>query len=198
MVTLGARERVIVGAGVVVAVLVGGYLVLVEPLVARSRAADATVPARLATLERRRLLVDQRPRLTEELAAVDARLETESTRLLRGPTPPLAASELQKLVKDLLPGVSVEVRSERVLPPTDLHGLQEIPIELAIVGNIRDTVSALARLEQTDRLLALKDVKIRVVAAGQPRDLQTTLTVAGYMLPGAKAARAEIRASEDD
>ena len=35
---------------------------------------------------------------------------------------------------------------------------------------------------------ALKDVKIRVVAVGQPRELLTTLTVAGYLLPGATPA----------
>ncbi len=66
----------------------------------------------------------------------------------------------------------------------DQQGLQEIGIELTLVGSIRDTVTALARLERTDRLLALKDVKIRVVAPGQPRDLLTTLTVVGYLLPG--------------
>lgn len=190
MATLSARERVIVGAGAAVALVFAGYLLIVEPLVARSRGADAAVPVREATLERRRLLVGQRPRLAEELAAIDARLETEAGHLLRGPTPPLAASELQRLVKDLLPGANVEVRSERVLPPSDLQGLQEIPIELAIVGSIRDTVTALSRLERTDRLLAVKDVKIRVVAAGQPRDLLTTLTVAGYLLPGARPAKA--------
>jgi hypothetical protein len=145
------------------------------------------VPAREATLERRRLLVSQRPRLTAELAAVDARLDMESARLLRGPTPPLAASELQKVIKDLLPGGSVEIRSERVLPPSDLQGLQEVGIELTLVGGIRDTVTALSRLERTDRLLALRDIKIRVVAPGQPRELLTTLTVAGYLLPGATA-----------
>ena len=112
------------------------------------------------------------------------RLETESARLLRGPTPPLAASELQKLVKELLPPGGVEVRSERVLPPADHQGLQEIGIELTFVGGIRDTVAALARLERADRLLGLKDVKIRVVAPGQPRELLTTLTVAGYLLQG--------------
>ena len=183
MATLSRRERVIVGTGAVVALAIGGYHVLDEPLLVRARDAEALVPAREATLERRRLLVSQRPRLTEELAAVSERLETEAARLLRGPTPPLAASELQKLVKDLLPAGGVEVRSERVLPPADQQGLQEIGIELTLVGSIRDTVAALARLERTDRLLALKDVKIRVVAPGQPRDLLTTLTVVGYLLP---------------
>ena len=183
MATLSRRERVIVGAGAVVALVVG-YLLLLEPLLTRARDAEALVPAREATLERRRLLVSQRPRLAEELAAVSERLESEAARLLRGPTPPLAASELQKLLKELLPAAGVEVRSERVLPPVDQQGLQEIGIELTLVGSIRDTVTALARLERTDRLLALKDVRIRVVAPGQPRDLLTTLTVVGYLLPG--------------
>ena len=190
MATLSLRERLIVGAGVATALAVGGYLFVVEPLLGRARDVEAFVPAREATLARRRLLVSQHPRLIEDLATVTARLETESARLLRGPTPPLAASELQKLVKDLLPagsvpGGSLEVRSERVLPPADHQGLQEIGIELTLVGSIRDLVAALARLERTDRLLVLKDVKIRVVAPGQPRELLTTLTVAGYLLPGA-------------
>src|SRR3984893_12527330 len=185
MATLGRRERVIVGAGPVVALVVGGYLFLVEPLLMRARDAEALVPAREATLERRRLLVSQRPGLAEERAAVSERLESEAARLLRGPTPPLAASELQKLLKELLPAAGVEVRSERGLPPADQQGVQEIGIELPLVGSIRDTVAALARLEKTDRLLALKDVKIRVVAPGQARELLTTLTVAPHLLPGA-------------
>jgi Tfp pilus assembly protein PilO len=184
----------VVGAGAVVALVIGGYLLVVEPLLARSRAAETSVPAREAALERRRLLIGQRARLVEELAAADARLEMESRRLLRGPTAPLAASELQKLVKDLLAAGNVEVRSERVLPASDQHGLQQVPIELTIVGSIGDTVTALSRLERTDRLLALKDFKIRVVAVAQPRDLLTTFTVVGYLLPGATTAKPEARA----
>ena len=193
MTALSPRERVVVGVGAIVALLVGGYLFLVEPLMTRARDAEATVPAREATLERRRLLIAQRPRLAEELAVVGARLEAESGRLLRGPTPPLAASELQKLVKDQLAGSNVEMRSERVLPPSDQQGLQEVAIEFTVVGSIRETVSALARLERSDRLLALKEVKVRVVAVSQPRELLTTVTVAGYLLPGA-ATQTETRA----
>jgi len=189
----GLRERVMIVAGAAAALTVGAHLFVVEPLLVRAREVNTSVPAREATLERRRLLVSQRPRLIEELAAIDERLESETVRLLRGPTPPLAASELQKLVKELLtagsgpagslPVVGLAVRSERVLPPADHDGLQEVGIELTVVGSIRDIAAALARLERTDRLLALKDVKIRVMAPGQPRELLTTLTVAGYLLP---------------
>ena len=198
MVILSGRERVVVGVGAVVAVLVGGYLLIVEPLIDRFRAAEATVPAREAALERRRLLVGQRSRLGEELAAIEERLRLESARLLQGPTAPLAASDLQKLTKDLLVGANTEVRSERVLPASEQHGLLEVPIEVTLMGSIRDTVAALTRLESSGRVLTLKDVKIRVVAGGRPRELLTTLTVAGYLLPGATTPRAEAAARRDE
>jgi len=91
------------------------------------------------------------------------------------------------VVKDVAAGANVDVRSERVLPATDVAGLQEVPIELTVAGSIRDTVALLSRIERTSRLLKVKDVKVRVVAVGQPRELLTTLTVAGYLLPAAGA-----------
>jgi general secretion pathway protein M len=196
MPTLSPRERIVVGAGAAVALLVGGYLLVVEPLMARARTAEATVPVREEILERRREQIRQQARLAEELAAVNARLAAEAGRMLGGPTAPLAASELQQMVKDLLAEAGVEIRSERVLPAADQKGLQEVAIEMAIMGSIRDTVVALTRLERTSRLLALKDVKMRVVAVGQPRELLTTLVVAGYVMPGAPAVRASSARSD--
>jgi Tfp pilus assembly protein PilO len=183
MTTLSRRERTLIGLGLGAVLMVGIYLFLVEPLMDRAREAKGRTAARETALERRRLLIAQGPRIAEELQGVTRRLESESARLLRGPTAPLAASELQKLLKDVAAGSNMEVRSERVLAATDREGLQEIPIEIIVVGSIRDTMSALYRLEHTDRLLMIKDLKIRVVAAGQPRELMTTLTVAGYVMP---------------
>ena len=183
MPTLSPRERIVVGAGAVVALLIGGYLFIVEPIMSRSRSAEATVPMREETLERRRQQIGQKARLTEEMASVNQRLQAESRRLLRGPTAPLAASELQQLVKDSIGAASVEMRSERVLPVSDQQGLQEVSIELAFMGSIRETVTALAALERSRSLLVLKDLKMRVVSVGQPRELLTTMVVAGYLVP---------------
>lgn len=185
MTRLSRRERTLIGLGLGTALLIGAYLFLVEPLLDRAREAEGRTAAREAALERRRILIAQEPRIAEELRSVTARLESESARLLRGATAPLAASELQRIVKDVASGSNMEVRSERVLPATDREGLQEVPIEIIIAGSIRDTMTALYRLERADRLLIIKDLKIRVVAVGQPRELMTTLTVAGYVMPDA-------------
>jgi hypothetical protein len=91
--------------------------------------------SREATLDARRRLLAQCPRLIEELAEVTTNLERQTQRLLPGGTAALAASEL------------------------------------------------LSKIEQTSRLLAVKDRKVRVVAVGQPREVLTTPRVAGYLLP---------------
>lgn len=183
MATLTRRERTLIGLAVA-GLLVGAlYLYVVEPLVVRGRELAELAPAREATLEARRRLIAQRPRLTEELNEAGRGFEEQAARLLPGPTPPLAASELQKLVKEVAAAANVDVRSERVLPPVDLAGLQEVPIELTVTGNMRETMTLLYQIERTTRLLTVRDIKVRVVAVGQPRELLTTLTVAGYLLP---------------
>ncbi len=185
MAVITRRERSLIGLGVAGAIVVGAYLAVVEPLMNRNTELAQLLPAREATLERRRQLVAQRDRVAAEQQALTSRLEAETAHLLPGATVPLAASELQKLVKEVAEGASVEVRSQRVLPPVDMAGLLEVPIEITVAGSARQTVTLLHLLEQTPRLLMLRDVNIRVVALGQGRDLLTTLTVSGYVLPGA-------------
>jgi len=175
------RERTLIGLGVAGLLALGAYLYVVEPMLARQRQVAELIPIREATLERRRLMVAQRERLTAERDAWIQKVEAASAGFLSGPTAPLAASELQKLVKELAVSAEVDVRSERVLAPVDLTGILEIPLELTVACTVRQAVALLSRLEQTPRLLRVKDIKIRVAAPGQPRELLTTLTVSGYL-----------------
>lgn len=196
-VALSTRERGLVAVAVLAAVVIGGYIYVVEPLRQRNAQQAELIPVREAKLERRRLLIGQRAALTAELSEADKRVAAESARLLQGPTPPLAASELQKLVKDLAATVGVEVRSERVLPTVDRSGLVEVPIEITVAGGIRESVNLLNRIEQTPKLLTLQDFKMRAVSLGQPRDLLTTLTVSGYLLGAPAPARTGDRPSAE-
>ncbi len=184
MPTLRARERAVIGAGLGLLLAAVGYLQVVEPALARQRAAAEMIPVREATLEARRVLIARRDRLAAELDALGEQIDAASAGLLPGPTAPLAASALQKLMKDMATGASVEVRSERVMAAQDLSGVLEIPIELTVAGTIRQVVTLLARLERASSAIAVKDIKIRVAAPGQPRELLATLTVAGYLRPG--------------
>lgn len=187
---LSRRERTLVQLGAAGLLTVVGYLYVVEPILARQREVRELIPIREATLERKRLMVSHRDQLTAELQAMAQRVETASAGFLSGPTAPLAASELQKLVKDVATAANVDVRSERVIAPVDLTGVLEIPIEMTVACTIRQVVTLLTQLEQTPRLLRVKDLKIRVAAPGQPRELLTTLTVSGYLRSSVVASKA--------
>ena len=190
MMTVNKRERRLIGAALLVGLGLIVYFYGVEPLQEWRRSGAEMIPSREAQLERRRLIVAQRPTLTAELEKVNQQLQTRAPRWLQGPTPPLAASELQTLVKDVALKAGVEVRSERILPLVDRSGLQEVPIEITVAGGLRETVRLLHDLEHTTKILTVQDVKVRVVAVGQPRDLLTTFNVSGYLLPSTPAPTA--------
>jgi hypothetical protein len=188
---LSRRERMLIGIGAAALLILGGYFYVIEPILARQRLVAELIPIREATLERRRLMVAQRDQLTADRDAWVQKVEAASAGFLAGPTAPLAASELQKVVKELAVSAEVDVRSERVLTPVDLTGVLEVPIELTVACTVRQAVALLGRLEQTPRLLRVKDMKVRVAAPGQPRELLTTLVVAGYLRAGASSKPAE-------
>ena len=110
-----------------------------------------------------------------------AELAQRRARLLPGDKPPIAASELQKLVKSTAQESGVEVRSERILPPTDRGGYTEVPIEVTLSGPIRALAALLYRLEGAPVTVTLNDVKLRVPSVTAPREISATLSLAGYI-----------------
>src|SRR5207237_78033 len=82
-----------------------------------------------------------------------------------------AAGERQKLVKEMAAQANTEVRSERILPPAERGELLEIPVEIAVSGEVRQLVDLLARLDGAPKLLTVQDFRLRVVNVSQPKEL---------------------------
>ncbi len=179
--TLQPRERRLLIFGAIVAVLVLGYMYVVEPLVERHERVQGLIAAREALLARQERLLARRDRYAQERQALRTEIADRRKRLLAGDKPPLAASELQKIVKSRADDTGVEVRSERVLPATDRGGYTEVPVEVTLSGPIRGIVAFLYRLEQVPVQMSVQDLKLRVVSIGTPRELLATLAVSGYI-----------------
>lgn len=182
--TLSRRERIVAAGGLGAALLIGGWMLVVQPILERNRAAAELIPAREQVLERRRGLIARKNVILEEVRATDAEIDKLSARFLTATTPAVAASELQKIAKDLAAQASTEIRSERILPTAERGELLEVPIEIAVSGDIRQFVDLLARLEGAPKLLTVQELKVRVVNVSQPRELLATLTLSGFILPG--------------
>jgi Tfp pilus assembly protein PilO len=180
---LSRRERLVIGIGIAAVLAIGGWMLIVQPLRDRSRLAGELVPVREQLLTRRQELISRKAEIASELQAMNARIETLNARFLPASTPAVAASELQKLVKELAAEASTEVRSERIMPPVERGELLEIPIEITVSGEVRQLVDLLSRLDAAPKLLAVENLRVRVVNISQPRDLLATLTLSGFILP---------------
>jgi len=192
MANLSRRERTVIAAGVLVGILLGGWSFVVEPILESNRRAGELVPAREQMLEKRRDLIARRGVIEAELRSLTERLNAVSDRFLTSATPAVAASELQKLVKEMAAQANTEVRSERILPPAERGELLEIPVEIAVSGEVRQLVDLLARLDGAPKLLTVQDFRLRVVNVSQPKERLATLTLSGYILPGILPGKTKI------
>jgi type II secretory pathway component PulM len=183
---LSARERAVVLGGTAILGVVAAWFLVVTPLLDRNTAAADLVPERERLLVRRMDLLARRMQIAAELESANARLERLNARLLTAAAPAVAASELQKLVKDMAAEAKTDIRSERILPPEERGELLEIPVEIAVSAEIRQLVDLLARVEGAQKLLTVKDLRVRVVNVSQPKELLATLTVSGFILPPGK------------
>jgi len=181
------RERSIVVGGAAILAVVVFWLFVVTPLRERTSATSDLVPERQRLLARRLDLLARRAQIAAELESANARVERLNARLLTAASPAVVASELQKIVKDMAAEARTEIRSERILPPEERGDLLEIPVEIAVSAEIRQLVDLLARVEGSQKLLTVKDLRVRVVNVSQPKELLATLTVSGFILQPAKA-----------
>ncbi|HTO12970.1 MAG TPA: type II secretion system protein GspM [Candidatus Binatia bacterium] len=183
MITSG-RERWIIVLGGAAVVLVLGWIFVVEPLVDRARTTSELVPSREQVLARRLDLLARKDSIAKDLERTNGDIERAAARFLTDAAPAVAASELQKLTKDMAAQASTEIRSERILPPVERGEVLEIPVEIAVSGEIRQLVDLLARLDAAPKMLTVQDLRVRVVNVSQPKELLATLTVSGFILPG--------------
>jgi type II secretory pathway component PulM len=192
MPTLRPRERrLLVGAGLV-GLVVAGYVYAVEPLMEMHAATRELVVARQALLARQERLVGRSEAYSRELGALRTEIGRRRGRLLAGDKAPVAASELQKLVKTTAQDAGIDIRSERILAPIERGGYAEVPVEMTLSGPIRGLTAFLHRLEDAPILLALTDLKVRAPAAGAARDLSATVALSGF-IPAPAAGSAPTR-----
>jgi hypothetical protein len=175
-------------AGVLVIVVVG-YLYVVEPLVDTHAATRELVVGRRSLLVRQQRLVARSEAYERELGGLRAEIGLRRARLLAGDKAPVAASEIQKLVKSTAQEAGIEIRSERMLAPVDRGGYAEVPVEVTLSGPVRGLTRFLHRLEEAPLLLAVTDLKVRVPAIGATRELSATLALSGF-IPGPAAVSA--------
>lgn len=177
---LRPRERRMLVVAAIVALAVVGYVYGIEPAIQRQAEIRELTVARRALLERQKRLVGRADRYARDIESLRTEIAQRRARLLPGDRAPVAASELQKLVKATAQDTGIEVRSERILAPVERGGYTEVSVEVTLAGPVRALAAFLYRLDGAPALLTLTDFRVRVASVTAPRELTATVSVAGY------------------
>lgn len=180
--TLKPRERRVVLVGAVIASLILGYVYGVEPLLKARADTRTRLQAARLRVDRYELLLARRDRVEQEVRDLEAKSAALRDRLLPGPTPPLAAAQLQGIVKAEAQQAALAVQRITVERPALTGRIAEVPVHLTLKGEIGQVSAFIRRIEQHRLALSIPELTIQVQDPKNPRELIVDLVLAGHLI----------------
>jgi len=166
---LNQREIVVISAGIMIAILLGGYLLAVEPIIGRrDQLKLATVRLEENLVEIQQLAAEYKT-LQDRKAQLRARVQARG----EGFSP---FSYLETLARQSGLGTSIESMTPLVSPNEEDKGLAEFEVRLSKIG-LNELIRFLYRIETSDKVLLVYNLHIRPGYL-TPEQLDVTLRVA--------------------
>jgi Tfp pilus assembly protein PilO len=129
--------------------------------------------------------------LEEETQALQSELETFTSALLPGATPPLAAADLQTRLKALADRAGLKIQSEKILAHVKKDAYLEIPVQIVASGDVRNLRDFIVAVEGSAVFIAIQEMTLRTVKRRQfvpesrtyvdVNDIQASLTLVGLI-----------------
>lgn len=178
---LGRRERKVVTVGVVLAAIFMLYFLVAEPLVQRQRRVRNEITAKSLLLGKYHSVLSRRRALEGESDKLKSRLANLESKLLQSDKPPLAAAELQKILKSAAAKAKVNISSERILEPVVRGHYIEIPVEIKVRCSVTRFASLLFAIENSAKHLSIRELNIKTDHKISPKEINVTLAVSGLI-----------------
>ncbi len=138
-----------------------------------------------------RQAVGREEALTAEAATLGSEIGAFAGVLLPGATPPLAAADLQTLLKQFSDRAGLKIQSEKILPHVKRDYYLEIPVQIVANGEVRNLKDFLVAVDSSKLFIAVQDISLRTVKRRQfsPEtrsyseitDLQASMTLVGLI-----------------
>lgn len=141
------------------------------------------VDAKRMKLEIQLTEISRKADIQKEFEVVGADLKELEKGLLSGSKPPLAAAEIQRILKDIVSTVDVNINLVRTLDsvPTENDLYLGIPVEIGFAASTAKLKDILYRIKTSPLQLTVSEIKVLVRNTDNPVDVNATLTVKGFM-----------------
>ena len=133
------------------------------------------------TLQKQSTKISEEVEIGNNLKAVSAELKNLEKGLLKGDKPPVAAAEVQRILKNIAESLTINIKSERALNPVENGSYIGIPVEIGFTASTAKLKDMLYKIKTSPLILTVTTVKIRVTNMRNPSDVYTTLIVKGLI-----------------
>ncbi len=174
------RERRVLVIGAVIAALILIYRVSGWYGDINNDVRDLT-EAKTMMLQKQQRNISEIDLLASKLEKFRTNAVKQNRALLKGDKPPVAAAELQSIVKGMLSDLNVEMRSERTLSTKDMGYYLGVPVEIGFISDTEKLKSLLYRLKRYSLLLHVSELKVRVTNINNPVNTYVTLVITGFI-----------------
>ena len=176
------RERLVLSLGLAFGVVFLGYSLAAKPLLEEQKRVENQIKTKTALLEKYQMVLSRRQSLEEESERLEKRLAKLENNLLRGDKPPLAAAELQKILKAAAQQADVNITSERILDPVVKGHYLEIPVEIKVKCSVTKFTKLLFAIENSPQRLSIKELNLRADHKINPKKVNAVLVVVGLIV----------------
>jgi hypothetical protein len=186
-----ARERWFLVGAAVLLVLYFGARALVGRVTVVGPQAGKLLSEKMKVIAAYRQAVGREGALAAEAAALGAEISGYEEALLPGATPPLAAADMQTLLKQYSDSAGLKIQSEKILPHVKRESYLEIPVQIVANGDIRSLKDFLVAVDSSKRFMAVQDLSLRTVKRRQLiaetrsyadiTDIQASMTLVGLI-----------------
>ena len=137
-------------------------------------------------LMRYREVLQEKSQLEATLISAERELARAEAGLLPQQTPALAAADIQNMINNVADQKNIRIESMRVLKskPTENGKYIAIPLEVIMTASIRQIEEVLFFIENSQRLLKITAIRIRLTNVRNPDQIYCSFTVEGLMKSG--------------
>ena len=137
-------------------------------------------------LAKYRQVLQEKKRLEVALISAERELGRAESGLLPQETSALAAADIQNTLNNIAEQKNIRIESMRVLKskPTENGEYTTIPLEVIMTASIRQIEDVLFFIENSQRLLKITAIRIRLTNVRNPEKIYCSFTVEGLMKSG--------------
>ncbi len=178
---LKAREKKFLLLGGICAVIIMLYKYAWYPLFSHYTQLGEEVAQQVLLLEKNQLRIAQKERLSQQKEQQKQELAQQEKRLLPSNKPPIAAAELQKILKGIIKNNSGNTRSEKILTVEPIGKFKKIPVEITFRCLVTHLKDILFQTQNHQLLLAIPQITVKVVNRRSPKEVEARLIVVGLI-----------------